>query len=504
MAVRAALGSSRGRLIRQVFAETVLLSAAGAALGLLFGQIGSRAFERSLDFGATDLPIALDFSFDWRVFAYGMAAALVSASVIAIWPAMRASRANAIEALHDGSRGDSGGPARHRLRSLLAGGQIAGSLVLLVVAALFVRDLRDATRLDLGFTPDNLLNLRMDPEWAGYDAPRTATFYRQLEEKVRALPGVRSATLAYSAPLGYYWDSAIVEPIGGPANPDEQPAMVPINYVGPEYFDTMEIEIVRGRPFEKADAERGSSIAIVNETMAARFWPNQNPIGGRFRMRAPDWLTVEVVGVASNGKYINLFESPQPYIYLLLDQYPKSMRVLHVRSSLPPEVLSPRVQETIASLGPDVPVADVRTMRGSLEGFGGFMILRIGARQAGAIGGLGLLLAVIGVYGVASYATAQRTREIGIRMALGAGARDILQLVLRQGTLSIACGVVAGLLGALAMAAVLTRVLGMQDAADSRVLAGVAGVLGAIALAACYLPARRALLVTPAAALREE
>ena len=502
MAIRAALGSGRARLVRQVLTETLLLSAFGTAAGLVLGRAGSRMFERLIDL-RSDVPVLLDFSFDWRVFAYATAAALVCACVIAILPAIRASRADAADALHSGGRSESGGRGRSRLRALLAGGQIAGSLVLLVVAALFVRDLRGASRMDFGFSPDEVLNVRMQPFWAGYDMARTNAFYRDVEARVRELPGVRSTAFAHSSPLGYYWQSATVDVEGRPVERDRQPPNIPINYVSPDYFTTMQMRITRGRAFTELDVTSGAGVAIVNETMAARYWPNQDPIGKRFRIRSSA-EELQVIGVARNSRYINLFESPQPYVYLLLGQFFESMRVLHVRASVPPEQLAARVQATIAAVGPDVPVADVQTMRSSLYGFAGLMLLRLAAVQAAVLGVLGLVLAAIGVYGVASYATTQRTREIGIRMALGADSRRVLQLVLSQGTWMIVGGVAVGLVGAAAMAGAMSRLLRMQGAIDPIVFGGVTCGLAAIALAACYLPARRAMRVVPTVALREE
>jgi predicted permease len=503
IAIRAALGSGRARLVRQALIESSLLSLLGAIAGLLLGKIGSAALANSIDL-ATDFPVFLDFSFDWRVFTYAMIAAVATGILIGVWPALRASQADAGAALHDGSRGETGGPRRQRVRSLLVVGQVAGSLVLLIMAGLFVRSLRNAQQLDLGFVPDRILNARMDPEWAGYNEQRTKDFYRELERRANALPGVQSASLAFSAPMGYYNAGQIVFIDGRRADPDEQPPVVACNYVDAGYFDTLQMPILRGRAFTDADSETAPPVAIVNQTMANRFWPNQDPIGKRFHTRTADSPSWEVVGVAKDSKYIAVFESRQPFFYTPLAQNYTSLRVLQIRSALPPELLSVRIQREIQELDPDIAVADLQSMRRALAGVGGFLIFRLGATQAGAMGVLGLILAVIGVYGVVSYGAAQRTREIGIRMALGAEPGDVLGLILRQGVFLVIGGVLVGLVGAAALTRLLSRFLMLASATDPLTFAAVTLLLAVIVLTACYVPARRAMRVDPTVALRHE
>jgi predicted permease len=390
------------------------------------------------------------------------------------------------------------------VRTLLVAGQIAGSLVLLIVAALFARDLRRAGRLDLGFEPARLLNAVMDPQWAGYDTSRTNAFYDELERRVARLPGVDGVGMAFSVPLGYYGASGPVHVDDRPTKPDEQPPTLLRNIVGPSYFETMRMPLVRGRAFAAADAADAAPVAIINETMADLFWPGEDPIGRQFRVDAPGNVPVQIVGVARDSRYSTLWESPQPYFYLPLSQWHTSMRALQVRSSTAPEAMAAAIRNEVQALGPDVPIIDVRTMEDTIGGFGGLMLLRIGATQATAMGLLGLLLAVIGVYGVTSYATSRRIREIGIRMALGAAPGDVLRLVMRQGAMLIAAGVAAGLAAALGVSRVLSVVLRMEDAVDPLVFAGVTLLLAATALGACGLPARRALRVAPTVALRHE
>ncbi len=502
MAIRTALGSGRRRLVRQMLTESILLGLLGCIAGLVMGKWGSNGFAASIDL-KTDFPIALDFSFDWRVFTYALAAAVVTGIAIGIWPALRASRADATAVLHDGMRTDGSGGGRGRIRNLLVVAQVAGSLVLLIVAGLFGRSLQRAQTVDLGFDPDHLVNARMDPIEIGYDRARTTAFYREIERRVRAIPGVESASLAFSVPLGYISDGFLVYFEGRPVAPGEQPPLVFENTVDAGYFQTMRIPIVRGRAFRETDDETAPLVAIVNQTMARRFWPEQDPIGKRFRTKddGPLW---QVVGVARDSKYLAVFEDALPYAYLPSGQYFSSMRVLQVRSTQPPETLRARVLREIQALDADMPVADLQTMRESLAGGGGFMMFRVGAIQAGAMGILGLVLAAIGVYGVVSYGAAQRTREIGIRMALGAEPRDVRSLVLGQGLFLVIGGVALGVLASVALARLATRYVLLVSATDPLTFAGVTLVLAAIALFACYLPARRAMRVDPMVALRHE
>jgi predicted permease len=503
MAIRAALGSGRWRLIRQMLVESMALALAGAVAGMVLGTWASRAFAESLDLG-TDLPVLLDFSFDWRVFLYAMTAALLTGIFVGVWPALRASRTDAAAALHEGGRANSGGVARQRARSLLVVGQVAGSFVLLIGAGLFVRSLQNAERVDLGFQPDQILNATLDPYWAGYDVQRTKDFYRELGRRVRAWPEVRSASFAFSVPLSYYSAGMPVFVDGRPVNAGEQAPVIGANFIDGDYFDTMQIPILRGRRFQESDSETAPAVAIVNQTMADRLWPNEDPIGKRFHVRTPDSPLVEVVGVARNGKYLAVFEGALPYMYIPSEQSFGPLRVLQIRSSVPPEALTSRLRDEIASLDPGMPVADLQTMRRSLNGAHGFLMFHVGAAQALALGLLGLALAVVGVYGVVSYGAAQRTREIGIRMALGATPRAILAMILGHGVWVVIGGIILGFGGAAALTRLLGRFLLLVSPSDPLTFFVITVVLALVALCACYIPARRAMRVQPVEALRHE
>lgn len=502
MAIRAALGSGRGRLLRQMLTESCVLAFLGVAAGLAVGKWGTGAFVGSISAG-TSLPVNVNYSFDWRVFGYSLAAAVFTVLVIGLWPAIRASRVAGSAALRDGGWGGSAGRASLRMRSTLVVAQVAASLMLLIVAGILVRGLQHAQRLDLGFQPDHVLNVRLNPRDLGYSDQRARDFYRELKRRIGALPGVQSVGLAFSVPLGYIFDGRDVFVEGRPVAPGDRAPHVMANSIDGDYFGTMRIPLVRGRAFTESDDEKAPRVAIVNQYMAARFWPHQDAIGKRFAFKSggPLW---QVVGVARDSKYLVIFESPMPYFYVPLAQNFNSMQVLQVHTDLPPEALRTRVQQEIQALDPDLPLADFQTMTESLNGFMGFRMFHMGAQQAGAMGLLGLILAVIGVYGVVSYGAAQRTHEIGIRMALGAEPMQVLAMILRQGVWLIAVGVVFGLIAASLFTRLTARVLPLVDRTDPLTFGVVTLLLAGVTLWACYIPARRAMRVDPVVALRHE
>jgi predicted permease len=505
MAVRAALGASRGRLVRQMVTEGLLLSGLGGIVGYVIGQWVSAAYISRLDLGA-DLPLRFDLSFDLNVFLFSLGAAVLTGVVIGLWPAWRASRADARAALHDGGKSHSDGVDRQRLRRVLVVGQISGALALLVVAGLFVRTLTSAQDIDLGFDADHLLSVRLDPKQIGYDEDRTNELYKELQRRVAAWPDVASVSVALAPPMSYLIGGGYIYIEGQPLDVATQPPASFINHVGHQYFDTMGIPIVRGRAFVETDENERSTtrkVAIVNESMAAKYWPGQDPIGKRFRAYNVTEPLLEVVGVARDSKYVIVFEAPRPYIYLPVVR-DMSIRTLLVRAAGQPAALAPRLEREIKELAPDLPMADLRTMTQSLAGVFGYLIFRVGAIQAGGMGLLGLVLAIIGVYGVVSFGASLRTREIGIRVALGAHPRDVLRLILGQGLQLIVLGIGVGLAVSVAMSRVLARFLPLVDAADWITFGGLAAALAVLALLACYVPARRATRVPVMTALRYE
>jgi predicted permease len=503
MAVRTALGSDRARLLQLLFAESVLLSICGTVAGLLLARWATDLFLGSLNV-AIDLPLNLDFHYDWRVFSYAALMALGTGVVMGVVPAFRASRVRIAGFLHDGGHGGSAGVSRQRLRSALVVAQVAGSLVLLVVAGLFVRSLHRAEWVDLGFDPSHVLNARLDPHQIGYTLERSDNFYDELDRRIRSLAGVESVSMAFSVPLGYIHDACLITPEGVPLRDDEPHGLVGCNPVTSEYFATMRIPIVKGRAFTPHDTKSSAPVVIVNETLAGRLWPHANPIGKRVNMPRVGDSAWEVVGVARDSKYLAVFEKPLPHVYLAMTQTPSFLRIVQVRTTGEPEGLAMSIQKEVQALDADMPVADLKTMQQTIDGGMGFLMFRIGAIQATAMGVLGLLLAIVGVYGVVSYGASQRTREMGIRLALGAGPAHVRALVLRQGLLLVTAGIACGLLIAAGVTRLLSTFFFLVSASDGLTFAVVTAVLSAIALMACYLPARRAMRLDPMAALRHE
>ncbi len=501
MAIRAALGAGRARLIRQMLTESILLAIIGGTAGMLLGIWTSRLTG---SIHLQNIPLHVNASFDWRVFAFAAVSALLTGLVVGLLPAFRASSADVNSVLHDGSQRDSFGIRRSGFRNFLVVAQVAGAFTLLVIAGLFVRSLQKVQTFDLGFDPSHILNVTMDPHQAGYDESRATVFYRELESRVHSLPGVQSVSLASYVPMGGFPFNRPVSVGGVPTPAGQQAPSVLSNSVDPPYFETMHITILRGRIFSDADNETAPRVAIINQTMAARFWPHDDPIGKRFSMDGDTGPFMEVVGVTANGKYKTVAEDAAPFFYIPLAQNLASKLTLQIRTLGPPESLAAPVKEQISRLAPDLAIVDISTMDQLLAGAFGFFAFRVAATLATALGGIGLILAVVGVYGVVSFAASQRTREMGIRMALGASARDILKLVWLQGVRMVIAGIALGTGAAWALTRAMTHLLADISAGDPVTYITVAIILATVALLACYVPARRATRVDPMIGLRYE
>ncbi len=502
MAIRAALGAGRIRLVRQYLTESLLLALLGAGGGMLLTYWATR-FLSSIPLG-TDLPLQLKFVPDARVYLFALGAALVTGLIVGVFPALRVARRDVSSVLHDGARGSSGGRRRQIVRGSLVVAQVAGSLVLLIVAGLFIRSLGKAQTIYLGLNPANVLDFSLDVQQIGYQEVQGRAFYRELDSRLRALPGVVSVAQAFTVPMGVMSADDPVIAEGHPVEPGQQPPAVQYNMVSPAYFDALRIPVHQGRTFTDADDEKAAKVAIVNQTMAKKFWPDQNPLGKRFSTKSASGPFIEIVGVVQDGKYKGVVEEPQPHFYLPFSQSYMPLRTIHIRSSVPPETLATQVQSQIRGLAPNLPVSEMQTLDQALQGLNGYLFFRLGAQLTGAMGLLGLVLAVVGVYSVASYAAAQRTQEIGIRMAIGATPGDILKMVLRQGLGIVAVGLIAGLAAAFAGTRLLADLFYGVKPSDPITYAAVATLLLAVALLACWIPARRATRVSPTVALRFE
>jgi len=502
VAMRAALGCTRARLIRLLLAESLVLSAAGTVAGLVLAHWATGLFLGTIDIGS-DIPLNLDFHYDWRVFVYAAAVSAITGLFVGVVPAWRASHADVKALLHDGGHG-SAGAGRQRLRSAMVVAQVAGSLVLLIVAGLCVRSLQLAQHVDLGFTAANITTARLDPHQIGYDLPRTIAFYDELERRLAALPGVDAVALSFSVPTGYIVDGSPVAKEEDVADDEEPRTSITCNTVTPEFFDTLGIPIVRRRGFTDSDIETSTHVVVVNETLARQMWPGQDAIGKRLVIPRFAGRVWQVAGVARDSKYIAVFEGQLPHVYFAMAQHAFHMRVVYVRSAAPSESMQMLIEREVHALDAEMPIADLRPLREIVEGGVGFLLFHIGSVQAGAMGVLGLALAAVGVYGVVSYGASLRMREMGIRVALGASPAAVRGLVLRQGSILVVIGIACGL----ALAAALTRTLStlfvLVGALDAPTFAAVTVLLAAIALVACYLPARRAMRVDPMVALRHE
>jgi predicted permease len=502
IAIRAAMGAGRMRLIRQLLTESVLLAVAGGAAGAVMGIWVCRALDGLRPIG--DFPVLFGFTFDWRVFSYVAGVALAAGILAGLAPALRVPRNNLIGTLREGGRGMIGDSGHHWLRNGLVTGQVAGSLIVLIAAGLFVRSLTRAKEIDLGFNPHNLLTVGLNPEMQGYEQPRAEAFFRELLRRAKALPGVESASLSFSVPMSYYGNGAQIYVAGQPPATDNKVPEAGLNTVTPEYFQTMGMKIVAGRTFSDADTSSSIPVAIINQVMAKRLWPNQDPIGRQFSYVSATGPYVTVVGVVNTAKTTSITDEPGNFFYTPQTQNYKAIHVLQLRTTVPPETLIPVIENQVRELDPNLPLFDVMSMDKSLNGANGFFLFQVGAAFAGTLGGLGLLLAVVGVYGVVSFTASRRTHEIGVRMALGAKPWGIFVMVLRQAIALVGAGVGIGLVAALAVTRLLSSLLVGVSSYDPLTYSSVAALLVVVALVACYIPARRATRVDPCIALRYE
>jgi len=502
MGIRAALGAGRWRLVRQHLTESMLLALLGGGAGLLLANWAA-GFLSSLPLG-TNLPISFNFEPDLRVYVYALVSVLVSTVMVGLIPALRVARYDVNSVLREGGRTASEGRRRHIARNTLVVAQLAGSLLLLIVAGLFVRSLNKAEQVYLGFDPNHVLNFSLDVQQVGFDKTHGEQFFRQVDERIRALPGVVSVAQAFIVPMGVVSTDGAVTVEGRPVEPGEHVPTVMYNDVTPSYFDTLRMPILRGRAFTDADSEKAPAVAIINQTMARQFWSSENPLGKRFSIKGPDGPFIEVVGVVQDAKYKSVVDEPTPFFYFPLSQVYVDFRTVHARTSLPPQKLQGDVESSLHALAPDIPVKEMQTMTQALQGINGFFFFRFGAQLTSTMGLLGLILAVVGVYSVVSYAAVQRTHEIGIRMALGAAPRDILRMVLSQSVVVVGVGLAVGLAAAFAgTRAIASLIVGVRPT-DATTFVTVVILLAVIAMVACWIPARRATRVNPLVALRYE
>ena len=500
MAVRAALGAGRTRLLRQLLTESLLLAGFACIGGIALGIGGSRLLS-SVPL-QSNLPVVLDLSLDWRVYTYALVTALFTGILVGIVPALRVSSTNLGEVLHEGGRTTTG--AHQRLRSMLVAVQIGGSLALLIVAGLFIRSLQSVQKFDLGFDPRHVINLSLDPSKSGYSNAQGSAFYRELLDRVRAMPGVESASLAAAVPLGDDNPSDRLTIPGYAPTKDQPEASAGYNAVSPGYFKTMGMVLLGGRDLGDADNENSTHVAVINQAMAEHFWPGQDALGRQFTMSGDPKQSITIVGIVRNSRMGELYGPFEPLFFVPIAQHDFSLRTLQIRTRGTTQPMGPEVLKTVQSLAPAVSVFGERTMTESLHGINGLLLFQLGAGLAAALGSLGLTIAIVGIYGVMSYAVNQRTREIGIRMALGAQPKEILTMICRHGLFIIAMGMTVGLLGAFAVGHLVGDFLVGIAPSDAITYISVSSLIAFVALLACYIPARRAAKVDPMVALRYE
>jgi predicted permease len=502
MALRLAIGGGRSRITRQVITESALLAAGGGALGLAMGY-GGVLFIRQLPI-ISDIGVRLTFELDRRAIAVGLVLAAASALLSSLVPAWRASHAtNLAFTLRSGSSNV------HRLSRLwgrngLVTVQVALALVLLTVTVYLGRAFR-AELSEPGFRTERMLLSSFDPRLAGYDAVRTEAFYRQLGERVRALPGVESVGMTSIVPLNQdNREPVSIVPEGFQLPRDTTSLTILSSRIDEGYLETMAVPLVMGRGFASSDTTTSPRVALINKAMAARFWPEQNPIGKRVRlMDRQDQPWVEVVGVTADNKFNWIGEGPTAWLYLPQRQDVGSRSTLLVNTVGNAAALAGPVRDIVIEIDPNMPISSVRTMEEFYNGNASALVVML-TSVVGTMGVLGLLLALVGLYGLVAYAAARRTREIGIRMAVGAPSSSVLRMVLRHGFALATAGVIVGVVGSVAVGGLIRSVFPNAGLIDLTTYLIVVPILVAITLFAAWVPARRAARIDPLVALRQE
>jgi predicted permease len=497
IAIRAALGANRARLIRQLLAESLILAGVGGAAGILLTLWTTNFLTVFMP--PAHLPIGLPLGVDGRILLFTLTLSICTGVIFGLAPALQVTRPSVNTSLKDGGRTASSGAGQYRLRNLLVVTETILAVVLLAGAGLLVRSLRMATTSSPGFRPDHVLLTALDLRGNGYSDDKAAAFFEQLTDRLKTLPGVEGASLERYVPMWFTGRSYTIPELEGYTPKPGERNLIDLNVVGPNYFSLMRIPIISGREFTPQDRLDTPRVCVINQTMAQRFWPGQNPIGRHVGTWNHQWT---IAGVVKDVKYHSLNEQPQPFLYFPFWQGTGGDANILIRTSGDPLKLLPQVREQVRQLDSGVAVLESDSVSDLLSV--SLFAYRTAATLAAVLGGLGLLLAAIGIYGVLSYSVNQRSHEIGIRMALGAGPRDVLGLVVGQGMRLTLAGVGLGLIAALATMHLLGSLLYGVTANDPVTFAAVMVVLSAVALVACYIPARRAMAVDPMVALRHE
>ena len=497
IAVRLAIGASRWRLVRQLMAESLVIALTGGALGLAIAQFGVDAFSKLPQAG--DIPINTNVQLDTRALLFTLLVSIATAILFGLVPALQCSRSDLVPALK-------AGPSdliRKRLfgRNVLVTVQVAGAVVLLVAATQLFRGFGYLLSHSPGFQINHRLSMSLDPMLIRYSPEQTELFYKKLIQRVREVPGVKSATLSSAIPLNN-WGSEVVIPEGYQFPRGQESASVWSSTVDDEYFQTMGISLLYGRPFQSTDRADSPRVAIVNE-LFAKHYLGRNPIGKRIRLNQPGAPWVEIVGVAPTIRYVQLFEPPLEYLYLPFSQNPRGQMAIIAEAYGDPAALAAPLRETVRGIDTNVPVFGVRTMVDVVDQRAVKLMYALNGIVA-SIGLLGLVLALVGLYAVVAYQVARRTREIGIRMALGADRPQVMQMILKQaatmGLTGVGIGVVLSVAGSRALSASVMATPGFDPVLISVVPLG----LLLTTLFAAAIPAQRATRIDPMGALRQD
>jgi putative ABC transport system permease protein len=503
IAVRKALGASRARLIRQLLTECVLLSTAGALLGVLFARWGSSLLVQYIS--TRENTVFLDFSFDWRILSFTAAAALFTGLLFGVLPAFRSTRVSLTSAMKGSQASNEESRAKFRPGKWIVASQVALSLVLLVASGLFLRSLVKLVTLDAGFDRKNVLIVHADLHTAKVPLEQQPAMFVEMENRLRALPGVVSASRSIMTPVSnYIWNSILQ--VDTPNPPTGDNALAFFNYVSPRFFETLRTPLLAGRNFNDGDTKSAQLVAVVNETLARKFFPKGDALGKYFRIE-PDpgkpAPPIQIVGLVKDAKYESLREEAHATAYFPIAQIPEHAeeQVFELRTAIRPSALIPTVQDAVAGVSKAIPL-DFVTLAQQIDD--SLVQERLLATLSTFFGGLALLLAMIGLYGALSYLVMQRQREFGIRLALGAPRDSILRLVMRDVLLVLAGGLAVGACISFALVGLLQKMLFGLAARDTLTLLASIGVLSVVAFVAAYLPARRAMRTDPMVALRYE
>ena len=496
MAVRLSLGARFHRLLKLLFVEELMLSSLAVAGGFLIVH-WCRNLIVLLRPTAPGVQVNLPAEIDWRVMAVSAGICLTSAILLGLIPALQARKVDLATSLRAESGGVVGGYRRKHLRGVLILGQVALSFILVTSTALLVHSVRQIQTASPGFVTQNLLTSKIELEDAGYDAPGSLNFEDELADRLRQSPGIQSVAFSLMRPFTYRgYPSAPIAVEGYVLQPDEQPT-ADYNPISPGYLFTMGIPVISGREFTRADNETAPLVAVVDETMAAKYWPGQDPLDGRFQMKGR-W--VRVVGVAKASKYSSLVELKKPFFYVPLRQSGRG-ETLFVRSALPPEAVTKLLSAGIQSLDANLGPGEVLPMREQVNRI--TWTQRAAMKLLGIFGGLALLLCAVGLYGVMAYSVSQGTRELGLRMALGARGVDLLRTVMSEGLRLMAGGLALGAVAALSLTRLLGDLLYKTDPREPWAFAISFAVITLVSLAACFMPAYRASQTDPVRALRD-